>query len=123
MAPVSGDGQKPRTAHPLTLKVATWNIHEGVPVPPGGDPAVELVQFLDGVDLVALQEVALTPDGGFPASGPLDGVGLTQRATFPNSASAMFPDRRMGVVILSRWPCSKAGRGLCSQSGAADKQG
>jgi endonuclease/exonuclease/phosphatase family metal-dependent hydrolase len=106
MSSVSG----PRPAHPLMLKVATWNIHEGVPVPPGGDPALELVQFLDGVDLVALQEVALTPDGRFPESEPLDGIGLTWRTTFPNSASAMFSDRRMGVAILSRWPCSEARR-------------
>jgi endonuclease/exonuclease/phosphatase family metal-dependent hydrolase len=111
MAPVSGDSE-PRPAHPLTLKVATWNLHEGVPVTPDGDPAVELVQFLDGVDLVALQEVALTPDGGFPDSGPLDGIGLTWRTTFPNSASAVSPDRRMGVVVLSRWPCSEARRVL-----------
>jgi endonuclease/exonuclease/phosphatase family metal-dependent hydrolase len=111
MAPVSSDSG-PRAEHPLTLKVATWNIHEGVPVTPDGDPAAELVKLLDGVDLVALQEVALTPDGSFPDSGPLDGIGLTRRTTFPNSASAMFPDRRMGVAILSRWPCGEARRVL-----------
>ena len=109
MAPVSSDSG-PRAERPLTLKVATWNIHEGVPVTPDGDAAAELVKLLDGVDLVALQEVALTQDGSFPDSGPLDGIGLTRRTTFPNSASAMFPHRRMGVAILSRWPCSEARR-------------
>ena len=94
----------------MTLKVATWNLHEGVPVPPGGDPALELVQFLDGVDLVALQEVALTPDGSFPESGPLGEIGLIHRMTFPNSVSAMFSDRRMGIAVLSRWPCGEARR-------------
>jgi endonuclease/exonuclease/phosphatase family metal-dependent hydrolase len=107
MAPVSSDSG-PQAEHPLTLKVATWNIHEGVPVTPDGDPAFELARYLDGVDLVALQEVALAPDGSFPESGPLDEIGLTRRTTFPNSASAMFSDRRMGVAIVSRWPCCSA---------------
>jgi endonuclease/exonuclease/phosphatase family metal-dependent hydrolase len=109
MAPVSSDSG-PQAEHALTLKVATWNIHEGVPVTPDGDPALELARYLDGVDLVALQEVALAPDGSFPESGPLECIGLTLRTTFPNSASAMFSDRRMGVAIVSRWPCSEARR-------------
>jgi endonuclease/exonuclease/phosphatase family metal-dependent hydrolase len=95
---------------PVTLKVATWNVHEGVPVRPGSDPARELARFLAGVDLVALQEVALTPNGGFAEGGPLAGTGLNHRVTFPMSASAMFADRRMGVAILSRWPCREARR-------------
>jgi endonuclease/exonuclease/phosphatase family metal-dependent hydrolase len=122
MAPTSS-GSAPQSEHPVTLKVATWNIHEGVPVNPGGDPALQLVQFLDGVDLVALQEVALTSDGSFPESGPLDSIGMAQRMTFPMSESAMFTDRRMGVVIASRWPCSEVRRILLPNPGLRIRSG
>lgn len=104
-------------ARPAALTVATWNIHEGVPVPPGGEPAGEIARFLAGVDLVALQEVALAPDGGFAESGPLASAGLTCQATFPMSASALFAGRRMGVAIASRWPCGGARRVLLTNPG------
>lgn len=113
MGGVRAAGAPPQEAQRIRLRAASWNIHEGVPLVAGADPVAEMTRALSVIDVAALQEVALTPDGEFAQFAALArATGLRHHVTFPMSESVSFPDRRMGVVLLSRWPLTDARRTL-----------
>lgn len=93
-----------------SIRVVSWNIHEGVPVVSrAADPVSEMATVLRDADLAALQEVALNSDAKFGAFASIAaGTSLEYHLSFPMSESAMFADRRMGVVLLSKWPLRDA---------------
>ncbi len=90
------------------LRVATWNVHEGVPVDGAApdDPSSFWAALVDAeVDVAALQEVR------FPAPGELGDLalaaelaGMPHVASFPLSASSFREGELAGLALLSRYP-------------------
>ena len=100
------------------LRVATWNLHECVPMPGSGvaDPeaavrqVAELLTELE-VDLVALQELDLAADGHSPSLRWLAAsTDLVHQAVYPLSESSFFAGRSTGVALASRYPLERVER-------------
>ncbi|MEU9287712.1 endonuclease/exonuclease/phosphatase family protein [Streptomyces sp. NPDC048275] len=100
------------------LRVASWNLHEGIPVSggilvPGGadhrsrEVAAEIGGLLADrrVDVAAFQEVGFDAEG---TSEVLEHIRNTTRlrhiVTYPLHESSFFPDRLSGVAVASRFP-------------------
>jgi endonuclease/exonuclease/phosphatase family metal-dependent hydrolase len=90
----------------LTLRVATWNIHEGMPVTDDagrGDLSAALAEA--GVQVAALQEVTLDADGNSDdLAAVADSTPLRHMVSFPLSESVYSPGRCMGVALVSSYP-------------------
>lgn len=90
------------------LRVATWNVHEGIPIDGAipGDPSAFWAALVDAaVDVIALQEVC------FPATGELGDLALAAElarmphvASFPLSGSSLREGELAGLALLSRYP-------------------
>lgn len=93
------------------LRVATWNVHEGIPagraVPPD-EEAFWAPLIAARADVAALQEVRFSASGGI---GDLELVakhaGLPHVAAFPLSVSSFDSEASAGVALLSRQPLRK----------------
>jgi endonuclease/exonuclease/phosphatase family metal-dependent hydrolase len=89
-----------------TLRVATWNVHEGVPVAADagrGDLSAALAEA--GVHVAALQEVTLDADGSSADLAAVAGsTPLRHIVSFPLSESVYSPGQRMGVALVSSYP-------------------
>jgi len=90
------------------LRVATWNVHEGISVDGAmpDDPSSFWTVLVDAeVDVAALQEVC------FPAPGDLGDLalaaelaGMPHVVSFPLSASSFRKGELAGLALLSRYP-------------------
>lgn len=96
------------------LHVASWNIHEGVPI--GGhsfdkDAQKQLIHLIsrEQIDVLCLQEVDFDPFGN---SRILDVIQSKTDLKFTAqsilSASSFFPSKYAGVAIASRFPLRKS---------------
>lgn len=101
-----------------TLRVASWNLHEGLPADadgsaPTADTSGEVAAFLldNGVDIVGFQELDLDENGN---SGILRRVveqtPLRYTAVHRLSESSFFPGRFTGVALASRHPLTAVER-------------
>lgn len=102
------------------LRVASWNLHEGLPdgedgSAPPADTSAEIVRLLveTRADVVGFQEVDLDGDG---ESAILEAVRrrtpLTYLAVHRLSESSFFPGHFAGVAIASRYPLADVRRTL-----------
>jgi endonuclease/exonuclease/phosphatase family metal-dependent hydrolase len=100
--------------HPL--RVATWNIHEGLPVDDGVSSAQALKQIAAlvsdlEIDVLGLQEVNFGPSEYSAALATLTAeTTLTHVAHYILSESSFFPADRAGVAIASRYPLTNLQR-------------
>jgi endonuclease/exonuclease/phosphatase family metal-dependent hydrolase len=94
------------------LRVATWNVHEGLPAgidhgPPIArvfDGMVDLINDLD-IDVICFQEVDYTPElKSNTLNAVARGTALSHFAAYDLSPSSFFPGMRTGVAIASRFP-------------------
>ena len=97
-----------------SVRVATWNIREGMPVDGSGkEQAEEIVRILTdaNVDVVALQEVAFDQNGNSPILEKISRQTQLQHVSgFSLSRSSFNSKYDSGVAIASRLPHSVADR-------------
>jgi endonuclease/exonuclease/phosphatase family metal-dependent hydrolase len=110
------------------LRVATWNIHEGVPIdpPPLSDQYDDVTGTLAKarVQVAALQEVRF--DEGSRADGLMrigSEISLPYVLSFPMSPSAYGKGGNMGIALLSYYPLAEVTREVLPNPGILHAQG
>jgi endonuclease/exonuclease/phosphatase family metal-dependent hydrolase len=98
------------------LRVATWNVHEGIPVDgPGSGAEAPLWDALVAADVqvAALQEVRFSelgePEG---LAAVAERLGMPYLRSFPLSSSCFRASDSVGVALLSRFPLAEERRTL-----------
>jgi endonuclease/exonuclease/phosphatase family metal-dependent hydrolase len=113
--PVARIAQQPASG--LTrLRVATWNVHEGIPVDgPGSGAEAPLWDALVAADVqvAALQEVRFSelgePEG---LAAVAERLRMPYLLSFPLSSSCFRASDSVGVAVLSRFPLAEERRTL-----------
>jgi endonuclease/exonuclease/phosphatase family metal-dependent hydrolase len=96
------------------LRVATWNVREGVPVGNNDssyrDDLVETTLLQAHVQVAALQEVPFTEDDISVLDVVGKRIGLSHSAFFPMSPSTYRKDHETGVAVLASRPLRNVAR-------------
>jgi endonuclease/exonuclease/phosphatase family metal-dependent hydrolase len=89
------------------MRIGTWNVNEGRPDERRGASGTwqDVAPSLDGLDVLALQEVPFDPDGRSPFLAAVqDGTRLRFAAAAVLSPAIFDPDGSSGLALLSRRP-------------------
>lgn len=105
---------------PSTLRVASWNLHEGLPADedgtsPSPDTSHEVAALLrdNGVDLVGFQELDLDTNGeSVTLRRVVEQTALRHTVVQRLSESSFFSGRFAGVALASRYPLTDVTRHL-----------